>query len=165
MLSAWAADSAAIISISRVSGRPAESMRTARREMVGNASLKSWRRLPCKSVGWKSSPVMLPPGRAMLATSPLRTGSSMVAMSSQCFLGYSYGEFRIGWSKNASAIEHPLRRRVADKRHDNFHRGAAADGCGDFLHNSRALLMLDSEAIELVVPHLHIRLCPAYEAA
>src|SRR5260370_5099532 len=56
MLSAWAADSAAILSISRVSGRPAESMRTARREMVGNASLKSWRRLPCKSGGWKSSP-------------------------------------------------------------------------------------------------------------
>ena len=58
-----------------------------------------------------------------------------------------------------------MRRRVADKRHDNFRRGAAADGCGDFLHNSFALFMLDSETIELGVPHLHIRLCPAYEAA
>src|SRR5260370_4893350 len=40
-----------------------------------------------------------------------------VSSSSQCFLGYSYGEFRIGWSKNGSAIEHPMGRRVAAKRY------------------------------------------------
>jgi hypothetical protein len=43
------------------------------------ASRKSSSRLPAKSVAWIENPVMLPPGRARLATTPVPSGSEEIA--------------------------------------------------------------------------------------
>ena len=48
---------------------------TATRDRVGTASFKSCRPLPARSGVWMVSPVILPPGRAKLATRPVATGS------------------------------------------------------------------------------------------
>src|SRR5262249_46669864 len=81
ILSAWAACSAEFFSILRACGRPATSMKTATRARFGSASLSSCRRLPCKSGGWRLSPVMFLPGLAKLAAHPCCTGLSIVAMT------------------------------------------------------------------------------------
>src|SRR3981189_1709563 len=49
--------------------------RTATRDVPGMISLRICRCLPLNSERSRNSPVMLPPGRAMLATSPASTGS------------------------------------------------------------------------------------------
>src|SRR5262249_40456962 len=51
----------------------------ANRRRPGMISRKSWSFLPAVSGAWLDSPVTLPPGRARLATIPLRTGSPAVA--------------------------------------------------------------------------------------
>src|SRR2546427_7256360 len=56
-------------------------MRRATRETGGRASLRSCSRLPCNSGDWNVSPVIFPPGRAMLATNPALTGSAIVGMT------------------------------------------------------------------------------------
>jgi hypothetical protein len=55
--------------------------RTATRETEGIASLSISSRLPLSSAEIKLIPVMFPPGRARLATSPAPTGSAMAAIT------------------------------------------------------------------------------------
>jgi hypothetical protein len=64
----------------RAPGNPG-SHRTVTRERLGTASLRSCRRLPVTSVLWTVTPVMLPPGRARLATKPVATGSLAITMT------------------------------------------------------------------------------------
>ena len=54
---------------------PVEFQKTATRESLGTISLRSSSRFPLSSGASVDNPVMLPPGRARLATSPLPTGS------------------------------------------------------------------------------------------
>jgi hypothetical protein len=72
----WRATADAAISriSSTASGKPKLNMRPKRRR-AGTSSRASWRRLPGRSASWVDRPVMLPPGRARLATKPLPTGS------------------------------------------------------------------------------------------
>jgi hypothetical protein len=75
--------------VALMSGLP----RTATRDVPGMISLRICRCLPLNSERSRNSPVMLPPGRAMLATSPASTGSisrsiptiGMVRVAFECF--------------------------------------------------------------------------------
>jgi hypothetical protein len=55
--------------------------RSATREMPGTASLISSNRFPRVSIPMTLTPVLLPPGRARLVTSPIPTGSPTCAMT------------------------------------------------------------------------------------
>jgi hypothetical protein len=58
---------------------PLRSRRKATRATLGKASLSSSNLLPSRSVAIMLSPVIFPPGRARLETSPLPTGSGAAA--------------------------------------------------------------------------------------
>src|SRR5215467_8574360 len=59
----------------RVIAGSEELYKTATREIPGTVSLSSSSRFPLSSVENSVTPVILPPGRAMLATRPVPTGS------------------------------------------------------------------------------------------
>src|SRR5262249_31469142 len=61
--------------------RRVEEPKTAIRDNFGIVSFRSSRRLPLSSGARVDSPVMFPPGRARLATNPLKTGSPSWAMT------------------------------------------------------------------------------------
>ncbi len=63
----------------QVSPRPPDCQRKATRATLGKASLSSSNRLPSRSGAMRLSPVIFPPGRARLETSPVPTGSAAAA--------------------------------------------------------------------------------------
>ena len=86
---------------------------TATRESVGTASFSSSSCLPASSSASRVSPVMFPPGRARLVTTPSRNGSGSVDIT--------IGIVRVAWHLLT------LQRRPDPRRRDVLPAGAAED--------------------------------------